>query len=153
MDTVDAYERVIRLLSGRAHSRAELVRKLRARGAAREVAEAAVEKAARQGYVDDAEFAKSYARRARDTKGLAPARIRRELAQKGVDPPFVEDAIAESFAGSDLLPQARDLARRRALRLHGDTESKRRRLAAFLERRGFPAHVILAAVDEVAPRT
>lgn len=151
MESAVAYDRVIRLLTGRAHSRVELIRKLKARGASAAVALEAVDKAASQGYVNDAEYARMYARLARDQKGMAPLRIRAELAKRGVEPHHVEQALGEVFAETDIAEQACALAQKRALRLSGDIQSRRRRLAAFLERRGFPAHVTLSAVDAVAP--
>jgi SOS response regulatory protein OraA/RecX len=150
MDSTVAYDRVIRLLTGRAHSRAELIRKLKARGASAAVALEAVDKAAAQGYVNDAEYARMYARQARDHKGLAPLRIKAELAKRGVEAHHVEEALGEVFAETDIADQACALAQKRALRLSGDIQSKRRRLAAFLERRGFPVHVTLAAVVIIA---
>jgi regulatory protein len=151
MDADLAYDRVIRYLTVRAHSRAELIKKLRQRGASSTVAAEAVERAQAQGYVNDAEYARMYARLARDQKGLAPLRVRQELAKRGIDAQLVEDALESEFSETDLAEQARALASKRAARLHGDTESRRRRLAAFLERRGYPTHVTKAAVDAVAP--
>jgi len=150
MDAAAAYDRVLRLLAQRAHSRAELLRKLRQRGVSAGVAGEAVDRAATQGYVDDAEYARMYARQGCE-RGLAPLRVRQELARRGVEPHHVEAAVHEVFAEVDLLDLAVALARKRARRLTGDRQSQRRRLAAYLERRGYPAHVTLEAVDAVAP--
>jgi regulatory protein len=150
MDAATAYDRVILLLAQRAHSRAELLRKLCQRGATAAVAREAVDRAAAQGYVDDLEYARMYARNGLD-RGLAPLRIRQDLARRGVDPHTAETALAEEFAAVDVQDLALAVARRRAARLTGDSQSVRRRLAAYLQRRGFPTHVTLAAVDAVAP--
>jgi regulatory protein len=146
-----AYERVIRLLAGRSHSRAELLRKLRQRGIGKRAAEQAVERATREGYVDDGRFALEFARHSRSLKGWAPARVRQELAKRGVDRDLVDEALAEVYAEVDLLELATHLAQARAARLSGDTESRRRRLVGYLERRGFSTSVCRAAVDAVAP--
>lgn len=151
MDANAAYDRVLRMLAQRAHSRAELIRKLKQRGCTSAMALDAVDKAASKGYVNDAEYARMYARQARDQKGQAPLRIRRELAQRGIEAHHAEAALQEVFAETDLAALACALVRKRVQRLDGDVQSKRRRLAAFLERRGFPTQVTLAAVDAVAP--
>lgn len=150
MDDAAAYDRVIRLLASRAHSRVELLRKLRQRGASAEVARAAVDRAASQGYVNDVEYALMLCRHGRD-RGMAPARIRQDLARRGVDAQIAEEALSEIFAEVELADLAVALARKRVARITGDTESVRRKLAAFLQRRGFPTHECLAAVDTVAP--
>lgn len=150
MDDATAYDRVIRLLAGRAHSRQELVIKLRQRGASTETARAAVERAAAQGYVNDEEYARMLARHGRD-KGHAPSRVRQELARRGVGSDVAESAVAEAFADVELSELALSCARKRVAHLTGDVQSVRRRLAAYLERRGFPTHACLAAVDTVAP--
>lgn len=150
MDHAEAHERAIRILTLRAHSRFELVRKLRQRGASPEVAQSAADRAQAAGYVNDQDYALSYARSGRE-RGLAPSRIRRELLKRGIEPGAAESALAEEFAEADLEAMAVALARKRVPRLSGDRDSVRRRLAAYLERRGFPAHACLAAVDAVAP--
>ena len=150
MDAEAAYDKVIRLLAQRSHSRAELVRKLRRRGVSKAVASEAVDRAAEQGYVNDAEFALLFAEQAQG-RGLAPARIRRELATRGVEAQHVEAALKAAFGEVDLGARALELARQRLPRLSGEAESVRRRLAAFLKRRGFPTHVIIDALDAVAP--
>ena len=150
MDDSAAYDRVIRLLARRAHSRHELVIKLRQRGVSSDIARTAVERAASQGYVDDLEYARMIARHGRD-RGLAPSRIRQEIARRGVDSGLSEAAVTEVFAEVDLAELALTLARKRVAHLSGDTVSVRRRLAAYLERRGFPTQVSLSAVDTVAP--
>lgn len=150
MDAEAAYERVIRLLAIRAHSRVELLRKLRQRGVSKTVAVQAVDRAEANGYVNDEQYATYYAQQAQ-ARGLAPARVRRELATRGVEAHHVEAALKAAFDEVDLAERARQLARQRLLREKGEAESVRHRLAAYLKRRGFPTHVILDALDSVAP--
>ncbi len=146
-----AYERAIRLLARRAHAREELYRKLVDRGVPKDLTRDAVARVAAEGYLDDLEFARSFARDARDHKGWAPARIKRDLARRGASPAEADEATREQPTETDLLTQALVLARKRAPQRSGDRQSIRRRLAAYLERRGFPVSVCRAAVDDVAP--
>jgi regulatory protein len=150
-ESAKAYERVIRLLTRRAHSRAELLRKLKDRGVQAEYAREAVDRAGREGYVNDLEFARLFAQQARDLKGWAPLRLKQALAQRGVATDHVEQAIEDTYSDVELLDLALAQARKRAARLQGDVESRRRRLAGYLQRRGFPAAVVRAATDDVAP--
>ena len=136
-----AYERVIRFLAGRSHSRAELLRKLRQRDVDRAAAEQAVERAQSEGYVDDGRFALEFTRHSQTIKGWA----------RGVEGELIDAALAEVYAEVDLLELATRLAQVRAARLSGDTESRRRRLVGYLSRRGFATSVCRAAVDAVAP--
>jgi regulatory protein len=145
------YDRVLRLLSLRSHSRAELMRKLAAKGVEKAAAQEALATAEAQGYLDDGRFAQEFARQGRDLKGWAPVRARMELRKRGVGREEIEAALSSVYAEIDPLEQAITLARARVRRFTGDRESRRRRLASFLARRGFPTSVCHQAVDEVAP--
>jgi regulatory protein len=145
------YERVLRLLGMRAHSRAELIRKLQGRGVDTSVARQAVARAEAEGYVDDAQFARDFARQGRDLRGWAPARARLELRRRGVAADEIDAALESVYSETDLLAIAVCLARGRAGRISGERESRRRRLAGFLARRGFATDICRRAVDEVAP--
>ena len=145
------YERVLRLLAMRAHARAELLKKLQARGVASEVALRAVDRAQAEGYVDDGAFARDFARQGRDLKSWAPARAKLELRRRGIAPDTIEQALEAVYTETDLYDVALQLARARARRITGEREARRRRLAAFLSRRGFPTDICRRAVDEVAP--
>lgn len=147
----EVYARLIRLLAVRSHSEAELKRKLGARKFAQEQIGAAIERARLEGYVNDGRFASEFALYGRDRKAWAPGRTRQELKQRGVADDLIEVTIREVFADLDLREQALQLAKARARRMSGDTESNRRRLAGFLARRGYSVSVCRDVVDEVAP--
>jgi len=145
------YERVLRLLAIRSHARAELLRKLTARGVSKDVAQRAVDRAAAEGYVDDAQFAREFAQHGRDVRAWAPARARLELRRRGVATENIDSALEAVYQETDLFEAALKLARARAPKLTGEREAMRRRLAAYLSRRGFTTDICLKAVDEVAP--
>ena len=147
----EVYERVIRFLARRAHSRAELLRKLKQRGVSSQLATGAINRAEAEGYVDDLEFARTFARQSRDLKSWAPRRTRLELGKRGVSMSHQDQAVGEVYNDIELLELARACARKRATRLSGDTPSRRRRLADFLTRRGYPTAITRAALDDVAP--
>lgn len=151
VDDARVYDRLLRLLAIRAHSRAELKRKLVARRFDREAVARALARAEEAGYLDDTQFALDFARQGRDLKGWAPARTRLELRRRGVAAPAIEQALADIYGDIDLLEQAIALAAARVRRLSGDRESVRRRLVGFLTRRGYPTAICRKATDAVAP--
>jgi len=107
-----------------------------------------------EGVVDDEEFAREFARQRRSSRGYAPARIERELRTRGVERERAHRAAWGAYERPDgdpegmLLDEARTLLERRSARYRGlETAVVRRRLAALLERAGFPGGVALDAVD------
>lgn len=147
-DAEAAYRTVLRALERRPHARADLARRLLRRGLAAEAVEQALARAARVGLLDDAAFARHYVA-TRTERGRGPARLVRDLLSLGVARPLVDRAIAEQWPdGGDRRSLPAALAVKRAAQL-GDLPrpAKRRRLLAFLARRGFTGS---AAVEAVA---
>ena len=73
-------------------------------------------------------------------------RLKDELRQKGVDREVVEQALEE--AELDEYPAALELARKRLPSLRGDEPlAQRRRLAGFLQRRGYGWDVVGRVLD------
>ncbi|MGR9036371.1 MAG: regulatory protein RecX [Gammaproteobacteria bacterium] len=77
-------ELCLRLLSGRDHSKKELLQKLTVKGYERDTVLAVIDELAEKGWQDDLRYAESYAR-SRILKGYGPVRIAYELRQNGVD--------------------------------------------------------------------
>ena len=88
----DAYLTGVRLLGLRAHSVAELSRKLRRRGFGDLEVESAVARLTEQRYLDDAEFARSLAGRRGGSRGGAS--LAAELTAKGVSRSMVQEVLA-----------------------------------------------------------
>jgi len=146
-DAEAAYRTVLRALERRPHARTDLGRRLLRRGLAADAVEAALARAERAGLLDDGVFARHYVATRAD-RGRGPARILRDLLAMGVAHPHADRALAEQWpTGADhhALPAA--LAAKRAAQL-GDLARpiKRRRLLAFLARRGFTGSEAVEAV-------
>jgi len=90
--TGSAYEAAVRYLAGRAHSRAELWRKLVRRGHEEADVEAALARLADLGYLDDAGFAAGHVRRR--SVSLGPLALSAELAARGVDREVARQALS-----------------------------------------------------------
>ncbi|MCQ4349079.1 recombination regulator RecX [Pseudomonas stutzeri] len=122
------------LLARREHGRAELARKLRQRGAADALIDAALERLVEEGLLSDRRFLESYVR-SRASAGYGPLRIREELTRRGLSRSAVEQALED--CGIDWANNLRELWRRRFGVLPGDAR-ERGRQGRFLLQRGFP---------------
>ncbi len=100
------------LLARREHSRRELERKLGARGFTDELIAPTLDALEESGELASARFTASFIR-ARAAKGQGPARIRAELAERGIDR---EQASGTLPRRGDRLGRDRDLRPRQALR-------------------------------------
>lgn len=145
----DAAHRVlIRALERSAAARRDLERKLIRRGHSREAAASALERAERAGLIDDAEFARHYVQ-TRAHRGRGPARLVRDLLARGVAREHADQAVAEQWPGGPDGDVVAALAAKRAAQL-GDLPRPvlRRRLLAFLARRGYGGHTAVEAVAQ-----
>jgi regulatory protein len=135
----DAFETALRLLTRRAHSEAELRRKLARRGCPEDEVDRAVVRARGLGYLDDAAFARALAGERARSRG--PALIARELAAKGVERAVVRETV-DAVPREEVLAAARRLAERAT-----EARADRRVVAARLLRRGFPSDVVREALE------
>lgn len=145
-----AREAALVLLAFRPRTAAELRRRLREKGYAPEVADACVERLGELGMVDDSSFAEMFVR---DRVRLRPKGKRilaQELRVRGVEGETAQAAIEEVMERENATET--DLARQAAARWRPrtgeDPQSARRRLYAFLARRGFGADAIMPVLDE-----
>jgi regulatory protein len=134
------------VLALRDHSEAELRRKLKLKGYDEEGIEGSVARLTELGYLDDARFARGFAESSiRNGRGYG-ARIKLELARRGVAPALVQETLAElaqEFGEDEVL--ARTVERR----LSGfdpasATDKEKRKVVAYLQRKGFSLCAILA---------
>ncbi len=148
-----ARDAALSLLSYRARSATELKRRLKRKGFEDETAESTVARMGEMGMVDDAAFAESFVR---DRVRLRPhgrRRLAQELRAKGVDDDTARAAIDGVMEREDA--SEADLARAAAARWRprpGEEPGRaRRRLQAFLARRGFAGEVVRDVVNELLP--
>ena len=149
-DAQAAFRFILSSLARRGFARRDLERRLVHRGHPREAARSALDRATAAGLLDDRQFALSYAQ-VKTARGRGPARLLRDLFAMGVDRGIAEEAIAAAWAGEGKEAEASlALARKRAGQL-GDIPrpAKRRRLLAYLARRGFAGHDVRATVSRV----
>lgn len=147
--------RALDLLARREHSVKELEEKLARRMEAEpEVVREVVEELAAKELVSDARYAGAWARDAVRLKPRAENKIVTELTQKGVPARVAARAVADAFEDEEVDDRA--LAIRLAdgyrSRLEGEKpETQWRRLAGYLQRRGFDNALIYDVCEEMLP--
>jgi regulatory protein len=150
-DVEGAYRAAVRSEARRAHARRDLRRRLIQKQHPPAAVEAALDRLAAQGLLDDDRFALAYAA-ARLRRGRGPARILRDLQAQGVERRMAEAAVAQATVEEGVEPEreARRIAERRAAQLVDfPVPTRRRRLRAFLLRRGFGGGEIRTLIEEL----
>lgn len=143
---------VLRQLTLAPRSRHQLAVKLAERGVPEEAATAVLNRFEEVQLIDDAEFARMWVRSRSATRSLARSALKRELAEKGVDPALAEDALAqvsdddERDAAGELIQrkmrQGVDLSDRAA------RDKEVRRLVSMLARKGYAPGLAFALVKD-----
>ncbi len=138
-----------RYLSIRPRSRTEVEQKLTERAYSDSVIHAVLADLDRLGYINDREFAREWARSRVRLRGFGKRRIEQELRNKGISRDIIHETLADLFQDS---PES-DIARLEAEKklktlIRFDPEVRRRRLAGFLERKGFPSEIIRAILKD-----
>jgi regulatory protein len=149
-DEESAFRTVLRALERRGFARMDLIRRLVRKGHPRPAVEAAVGRAERLGLLDDAAFAADYVQ-TRAARGRGPSRLVRDLQAMGVDRAHIDRALAAEWPeGSDRQAVPLALAAKRAAQLGSlPRPVKRRRVLAYLARRGFAGRDISEMVSRV----
>lgn len=145
-----AYRTALRAIERRGYARADLARRLFRKGHARSAVEAALDQLAAIGLLDDGAFAEHYVA-TRSARGRGPMRLTRDLLAMGVERRVIDRALAAHQADAGESPEVpRALASKRAAQLGNlPRAAKRRRLLAYLARRGFTGSDIGAIVRQV----
>jgi SOS response regulatory protein OraA/RecX len=149
-DAEAAYRTVLRALEVRSYARGDLARRMLRKGHQRRAVEAALERAAGLGLLDDAAFAQGYVQ-TRSARGRGPSRLVRDLLSMGVDRDLIDRAIATEWSDKhDKTEMPLALAKKRAAQLGGlPRQTQRRRVVAYLARRLFSGMDITDIFDKV----
>jgi SOS response regulatory protein OraA/RecX len=138
-----AYDRAVAALARRALSASELRRRLARAGHSREEVDAALRRLAELKLVDDRAVAYNHARSRAAAGRKGPARVRAELAARGIRGADADGALGAAFDADGVAAAAAQaferLARGKARPL---AAPDRARVAARLARAGFPAAIV-----------
>ena len=151
-DLEAAHRAALRALARRAHARFDLRRRLLQRQHPAAAVDGALDRLTAVGLLDDLRFAIDYAA-AKARRGRGPARLVRDLQAQGIERRVAEDAVRSSLAseGVDPADAVRALAAKRARQLAGLPPAvRKRRLVAFLARRGFGGAEVRTLVETLS---
>jgi regulatory protein len=140
-----ALELAYRRLNRRDHTTAQLRRHLASRGVVEPAIDEVVAALVRQGALDDARYARTFAEDRRALDGWGPERIERALLAAGIDGELVAAAVGVRDAGDEL--DAAVMLLRRRCRAVPATDRERERALGLLVRKGYDIELAYDAVQ------
>jgi regulatory protein len=145
---VSAQDVSMHALTRRGMSRWELEKALLSREIDEQTVAAELDRLEAVGLLDDAALAETLVRTQHERKGLGRGALTAELRRRHIDQEHI-DAALEQVDDDDEQSRATELAMKRASQLSSyDLETAKRRLSAFLMRKGYSSSVVRAATDE-----
>ena len=144
----DLYEAAVKILSRRAHSVSEMKKALIRRTPDESLIQKVLARLKQNGLIDDARYAKQFARQRTEIRHQGKFRVARELRARGVPDQHIESAVAESSANSDEAAMVRQRIHRKLKFLRGLNSNKTlddRKVASLyrtLLRAGFSSETI-----------
>lgn len=132
-----------RYLTIRPRSRKELADKLRDKEFSDQIVDAVLEQVTRLGYLDDGKFAAQWAASRVRSRGFGRRRLEQELRIKGISKDIIKETLITLLEETPEAEIARKEAEKKLRTLtRFEPEVRRRRLAGFLERKGFSSDII-----------
>jgi len=155
MKSESTYDQALRLLEFRARTVDELRRKLLQKGRASAEVEEVLTRLSDQKLLDDADFARQFARAKIVNSDTSGRRIVQELMRKGVSRSIADEAVESLGEREGIDPSAaiQRVAEKKWKSLAKlDAFTRKRRLYAFLARRGFNPDEIRSALDKLGAK-
>jgi regulatory protein len=118
------YDAAIKILMRRAHSVSEMKKALIRRTADEDLIQKVIARLKQSGLIDDARYAKQFARQRTEIRRQGKYRVVRELRARGVPDHHIETAISEASATTDEAAQVRQRIDRKLKFLRGPNASK-----------------------------
>ena len=146
------YSRALDMLARAPRSARDLRRRLLLKGDPDSDVDAVVERLVAAGLLDDAAYARAFVRSKISSQGFSRRRLQQELAKRGVARDISDAAIAEVLHDDDVdeVASIERVARKKLRTLRGlDEETQRRRLYAYLARRGYDVDGVRAVVAKL----
>jgi len=142
------YEAAVKILMRRAHSVYEMKRALGRRTDDEKLIKTVIDRLTQNGYIDDARYAKQFARQRTEIRRQGKYRIARDLRGRGVPDRHIDAALEEAAAQTDEAAVVRNRIERKLKLFRGPdtdkkiTDNKIASLYRSLLRAGFSADVI-----------
>jgi len=144
----ELYEVAVRALMRRAHSVHEMKRKLERRGDNKLLVQVVMARLKENGMIDDAKYAKQFARQRTQTRKQGKFRVARDLRARGIPDRHISSALEEVAQTSDEAAMVRQRIERKLRSYRGPDTSKKideKKMASIyssLLRAGFSADVV-----------
>jgi len=147
-----ALNSALRILTGRDHSKSELIRKLKQRGFKPEDIAKAVSECERLDYINDERTSRIYINQM-IRKGHGLNRIRREMNNKGLRGQRIQNILVEIESDIDEAQGAERILEKNIKRFEREADLKKRRgkIYRFLYARGFSPDTIRKLINKYEP--
>ena len=137
------YDAAIKILMRRAHSVSEMKKALIRRTADEDLIKKVIARLKENGLIDDARYAKQFARQRTEIRHQGKYRVARELRARGIADQHIETAVAEASANSDEAAMVRQRIERKLRLVRGEVDEKKiASLYRTLLRAGFSSDTI-----------
>ena len=148
----ECYLAALRRLTGQDYTAAALRRKLQMKRFSAEEAQQAVNRLISEGYLNDQHYAERFVAAARQNGRYVGCRLRQELRRRGVEADLIDQVLQDAPDDGDDLTRARELIERRYAGFSPQMadERQRRRIAGFLQRRGFSSGVVMTLLNRAS---
>lgn len=147
-DTAKATDAAIRLLTSRPRSVHEIRDRLKRKEYGDETIDRVIERLREWRYIDDEAFTRYWVENRESNRPRGRRLLEQELRQKGVERETVRETLDE--VGIDERAGALEIARTKMRSYRDEEESvARRRLGAFLARRGYGYEVVKPVLDQL----
>jgi regulatory protein len=146
----ELYAAATRILTRRAHSVHEMKLALAHRTDDEQLIKAVLERLKREGLIDDARYAKQFARQRTEVRRQGRFRIARDLRARGVPNQHIEAALQENAQEHDEVALVRQTIQRKLRSFRGALDEKKlASLYRSLLRAGFSADVVRREVKSI----
>lgn len=137
------------LLKYRQRSEKEISDRLRKKKYSEEIIKQTIDFLREKKFIDDAVFARAWIKE-RLARAIGPRRLSQELRLKGIDKQVIESNLSEAKEYYSETETIRGLAERRFNALKDlDPRAAKRRVYAFLLRRGFTPDAVIDTIDQL----
>ncbi len=151
-DIKRARNRALRYLSYRDRSESEMRTYLAGKDFLQPIIDQTVSYLTDLGYINDARFARLWGRMRIEGKQFGKFRLQQDLRQKGLNPELIEETLRELYGDVDEVDLARTSAEKKLKGWkHLEKTRQKRRLAQFLQRRGFSGETIYRVMEDLIP--
>nr|WP_233168409.1 RecX family transcriptional regulator [Paenibacillus roseus] len=144
-----AYALAITYLGTKPRTRKEIERYLSRKQLEPELIEQIADRLEAEKTIDDREYARMYARQRLRNHAKGRLAIKQELQQRGVSKTAAAQAVSELDEEAELAAAIRAASRKWGF-LKGEMRDRKRKLAMFLMRKGYPSGVVREAVKAAA---